>query len=152
MGRPPPTQGLPLLTQTAEYALRALAELARAEDGVALRARDLAERTAVPEAYLSKVLRRLVEHGLLSANKGHGGGFALARPPHRIRFVDVLSALDSLPSPRRCAFGWGTCNAAAPCPLHPAWAELTAAFDAWATATTLADTAPRRASGPHKPR
>ena len=121
--------------------MRALAELAALPREEWLRASDLAERTGVPEAYLAKVLRRLVEHGLLRANKGHGGGFALSRPPRLVRFAEVLAALDSMPSPKRCAFGWGNCNSSRPCPLHPAWARLNAAFDAWANQTTLADVA-----------
>jgi Rrf2 family transcriptional regulator, iron-sulfur cluster assembly transcription factor len=139
---PQPTQGSPLLTHTAEYALRALAELAAQRREPAIRGTDLAARTGVPEAYLGKVLRRLVAHGLLRANKGHGGGFALARAPRRIRFVDVLTALDSMPTPNRCAFGWPRCSASNACPLHPAWSKLNEAFLEWARTTTLADVAP----------
>ncbi len=110
-------------------------------EGEAARASDLAARTGVPEAYLSKVLRRLVERGLLDAQKGHGGGFALARAPRLISFFDVLSALDEMPSPGRCAFGWPRCMDANPCPLHPAWTRLNDAFRSWAGATTLAEVA-----------
>lgn len=128
-----------LLGQTAEYALRALAILAELDPGESMRAADVAEKTGVPAQYLSKVLRRLVARGLLRAQKGHGGGFALARAPRKIRVADVLEALDSAPSPDRCAFGWGPCNAADPCPLHPMWSKLNEAFTTWTSMTTLAD-------------
>jgi Rrf2 family protein len=104
--------------------MRALAELAMVERGTWMRTADLAERTGVPEAYLAKILRRLVACGLLHGQKGHHGGFKLARSAERIRFLDVLRALDALPSPNQCAFGWARCNASKPCPLHPAWSEL----------------------------
>jgi Rrf2 family protein len=130
-----------MMTQTAEYALRALSELATLGSDESLRASDLAGRTGVPEAYLAKVLRRLVEHGVLQAQRGHGGGFALTRPPERVRFVEILRALDSMPSTQHCAFGWGKCNNANPCPLHTAWARLNEALTEWATTTTLADVA-----------
>ncbi len=139
MGAPPRATPLPLISQTAEYAMRALAELATLGENESLRASDLAVRTGVPEAYLAKVLRRLARHGVLQAQKGHGGGFALVRAPQQVRFVEVLRALDSMPSPQRCAFGWGKCNAANPCPLHPAWARLHEIFSDWASAMTLAD-------------
>lgn len=128
-----------LLGQTAEYALRALAILADLEPGESMRAADLAEKTGVPAQYLSKVLRRLVARGVLRAQRGHGGGFSLARAPRNIRVADVLEALDSAPSPDRCAFGWGPCNAADPCPLHPMWSKLNEAFTTWTSTTTLAD-------------
>jgi len=138
---PQPVPGLPMLTSTAEYALRALSELAALRGDEALRSADLSARTGVPEAYLSKVLRRLVEHGVLSARKGHGGGFSLSRPAHRIKFSDVLTALDSMPTSNRCAFGRPRCSSANPCPLHPAWSKLSDAFLQWARTTTLADIA-----------
>ena len=130
-----------LLGHTAEYALRALAILADLTAGETMRAADLAKKTGVPAQYLSKVLRRLVAHGLLRAQKGHGGGFALAKPPKSIRVADVLEALDNAPVADRCAFGWGRCNASDPCPLHPMWSKLSAAFTTWTSTTTLADVA-----------
>ncbi len=130
---------LPLLSTTAEYALRALAELAIAPPAEQIRSVDLAARTGVPEAYLSKVLRKLVSHGLLHGSKGHGGGFSLAKPAGRIRFIDVLEAVDSMPATERCAFGRPRCSTTNPCPLHPAWARLKHGFLEWAQTTTLAE-------------
>jgi Rrf2 family transcriptional regulator, iron-sulfur cluster assembly transcription factor len=128
-----------LLSQTAEYALRAMACLAGLDAGEALRAVEVADRTGIPVPYLSKILRRLVLDGLLVSRKGHGGGFALARAPSAIRFADVISATDAMPSADRCAFGWGSCSDHSPCPLHPAWSVLKARFHDWAEQTTLAD-------------
>ncbi len=128
-----------LLTGTAEYALRALAELATCGTGEMVRTVDLAKRTGVPEAYLAKVLRRLVSHQVLRATKGHGGGFALARAPADIRFVEVLEAVDSMPLANRCAFGRPSCSSSDPCPLHPVWTKLKDSFLEWAKTTTLAD-------------
>lgn len=126
-----------VVNQTAEYALRAMAVLAELPAGEALRASDLAEQAEVPTHYLSKILRRLVVAGLLKSQKGHGGGFVLARPPSRIRFADILEATDSAVDAKRCAFGWGRCNPTNPCPLHPAWTELNANLEHWAKTTTL---------------
>jgi Rrf2 family protein len=140
MSRPSEARRLPLISQTTEYAFRALAELACTPD-VPLRATDLSERTGVPLAYLSKVLRKLVAGRVLTARKGHGGGFVVARRPEKVAFAEVLAALGEAPSRSRCAFGWGRCNATDPCPLHPAWSRLQEAFGDWATSTTLASVA-----------
>jgi Rrf2 family protein len=126
------------LSQTAEYALRAMAELARPH-AEPLRGSDLSSATQVPPHYLSKVLRRLVNAGLLVSQKGHGGGFVLARPAGEIRFADVLAAVDQAPHSGRCAFGWGSCDAQHPCLLHPAWSRLNDALMSWADRTTLAE-------------
>ncbi len=136
----PPRERVAPLSQTAEYALRAMAYLAVPREE-AVRASDLADAIAVPSHYLSKVLRRLVEAGLLESQRGHGGGFALARPAASIRFSEVLAAVDAIPTGNRCAFGWGDCDARNPCPLHPAWSRLNDAMTGWSEGTTLADVA-----------
>ncbi len=129
------------LSQTAEYALRALSQLAAQRPARALTAQELARLTLVPASYLSKILRKLVAAGLLDSQKGHGGGFVLSRPAVTVRLSDVLDAVDEMPSEERCAFGWGDCDAAHPCPLHPAWSRLNNALREWATSTTLQDVA-----------
>ncbi len=125
------------LSQTAEYALRAMALLARAPAGEVLVGPDLAERARIPSPYLSKVMRRLVVAGLVVARRGRGGGFSLARAPGTIRLSEVLEALDVEVSARKCVFGWAACRDDRPCPLHPLWVELSARQRRWAEETTL---------------
>ena len=128
-----------LISQTSEYALRAMAWLASVPPERLVRARDLSEGAEIPLHYLSKILRRLVLADLLLSQKGQGGGFMLARPAGEIRFLDVLAAMDNYLSPGRCAFGWGTCDESNPCMLHESWSELNETLLRWATGNTLAD-------------
>jgi Rrf2 family iron-sulfur cluster assembly transcriptional regulator len=128
-----------LLSQTAEYALRAMAWLALESPRTPVRAKDLAASTGIPLPYLSKILRRLVVADLLESQKGQGGGFSLARPPREITFEAILSAIDAYPDQGRCAFGLGDCSDLNPCPLHASWSRLSDAVHDWASATTLAD-------------
>lgn len=102
-----------------------------------MRASDLAATTHVPPAYVSKVMRKLVVAGLVSGTKGHHGGFKLARPAAQIRFIEVIRAVDPMPTTEPCAFGWGACNSASPCLLHPAFTGLRAQVRKWAEETTL---------------
>lgn len=125
--------------QTTEYALRATAHLATLPDGETVRSEALAEATNVPLAYLSKVLRRLVDAELLHVRKGPGGGYALARPPQEIRFSEILAAIDGPLETGMCAFGFGRCDGRAPCALHGAWSELESSIHQWAERTTLAE-------------
>ena len=127
-----------LMTQTAEYALRAMACLANVGPDRPLRSKELAEAAHIPSHYVSKVMRRLVVASLVSSKRGHGGGFSLARRPDQITFLEVLEATDHFVETRRCAFGMGDCDSADPCPLHPAWVELNTCMGEWARKTTLA--------------
>lgn len=111
-----------------------------------LRAKDLAPTTGIPPAYVSKVLQKLTEAGLLTSQRGHRGGFRLAHAPAQITLASVLGAVGANPKREVCAFGWGACNADKPCPLHPVWVDLSTTVADWAESATLADiggTAPR---------
>ena len=128
-------------SQTAQYALRVMAHIAVNTEKAPYRAKDLSAETGVPTPYLSKILRRLVETGLLDSQKGHGGGYSLARPPADIRFSDILGAIDYEVEPQTCMFGWGPCDVTNPCPLHPFWSDLKDNYNDWAERYTLATVA-----------
>jgi Rrf2 family protein len=127
-----------LLNQTAEYAFRAMAYLASRPDlQVAVPSAELAEAANIPSHYVSKVMRRLVVAGLVTSQRGHGGGFRLAVDPAMITFSAILKATDLDPRNQRCAFGFGQCDVKNPCHLHPAWSRLKESFNSWAESTTL---------------
>ena len=130
-----------IVSQTAEYALRAMVHLALLPREEAATGKAVSEATGIPLPYAAKVLRMLVEAGLLVGRKGHHGGFALSRPAARIKFADVLAAVDEDLFEKRCAFGWGKCNARTPCALHSSVSDLRESVIAWANRTTLADAA-----------
>lgn len=130
----------PFLSQTSEYALRAMVWLVNESPDQSVSAKDLAEGSGVPIHYLSKVLRRLVLADLLFSRKGSGGGFSLARSPSDIPFSDILKAVDAYPDLDRCAFGWGACNSRHPCPLHDSLVGVGDDFRKWADDTNLQDT------------
>lgn len=128
-----------VLPTSGEYALRAAVCLAALPADGWLTARDLALQANVPPAFLAKVLRRLVQNGLLLGQKGHHGGFRLARPAASVRVIDVLVAADIELKTTHCAFGFARCNEAAPCALHDMYKDLQQMCNTWARANTLAD-------------
>lgn len=128
-----------MLSQTSQYAIRIMAGIALSRGASPLTARAISESINCPAHYTSKVLRSLVLAGLLRAGKGHGGGFMLARGADRIRFCDVLEAVQGAPSVKKCIMGWRSCDSKHPCILHHRWSSVSEAFQEWARATTLAD-------------
>ena len=63
-----------IISQTAEYAIRAMSAIATLPRGIKIRATDLGSGTGIPAPYLSKILRRLVLAGLLDSQNGAGAG------------------------------------------------------------------------------
>jgi Rrf2 family nitric oxide-sensitive transcriptional repressor len=84
-----------MLSQTVEYALRAMVVLAKADDS-ARTARAVADIAKVPLDYLFKVMQSLSRAGLVIAQRGKRGGFSLARGPAQITILDVVNAVDPL--------------------------------------------------------
>lgn len=125
--------------RTTRYALRAMAYLAIAGPETTVRAQALAEATGIPLAYLSKVLRSLVQAELLDSKRGHHGGFALKREPAEIRLVEIMSAVGYTLDSNECVFGVRRCNPNNPCPFHPAWSRLKESLVEWAETTYLSE-------------
>jgi Rrf2 family transcriptional regulator, nitric oxide-sensitive transcriptional repressor len=95
-----------MFSQTVEYALRAMVQLA-ADAPEASTTQAIAESTHVPAAYLAKVLQSLRRAGLISSRRGVGGGVRLARPPKKINLLEVINAVEplkrSVEAPKRAA-------------------------------------------------
>ncbi len=113
-----------MLTQTARYALNILGCLA-GRVGTRTPGPEIARETGVPGNYLSKILNQLRKHGIVSAEKGWGGGFEL-RPESLGRPIsDIVSIIEG--SERNgggCLFGLPHCNRDRPCPLHVYWEQI----------------------------
>ena len=89
------------ISQTAEYALRAVVWLASRPD-MNLSTQQIAEVTRVPAGYLSKVLQALARAGLVASQPGRTGGFQLTRPAREISVLDVVNAVDPVQRIRSC--------------------------------------------------
>ncbi|MEM1079310.1 MAG: Rrf2 family transcriptional regulator [Pseudomonadota bacterium] len=74
-------------------ALHTLGHMASAPDRVRTSA-DIAAHAGTNPVVVRRVLGRLREAGLLTSEKGHAGGWRLARNPSEISLADVYLALD----------------------------------------------------------
>lgn len=104
-----------IISQTAEYGLRAAVLLARA--GGALTTPQLAEASKIPAHYLAKVLQDLRRAALVSSQRGVGGGFVLGRPPSEITVLEVVNALDPIERITTCPLKLKA-HGTNLCPLH----------------------------------
>jgi Rrf2 family protein len=104
-----------MISQTAEYALRAIVFLA-SQGGEARTVQQIAAATKVPAGYLSKVMQGLQRAGLVHSQRGLHGGFTLRVAADRLTVYDVVQAVDPIRRIERCPLGLkGHVNL---CPLH----------------------------------
>jgi len=91
------------ITAIEEYGLRCLLALARRGPNEQASITEIAETEGLSVAYTSKLLSILRKKGLVTAVRGRGGGFTIARPLNQISLYDVLVALGGpLIDPHHC--------------------------------------------------
>jgi Rrf2 family protein len=127
-----------VLSQTAEYALRAVLFLA-VRGGAPASVDDIAARLGVPRNYLSKTLHRLAAEGVLASARGRGGGFRLAVDPGRLTLLRIVEPFDRLTGERRCLLGRPECSDRSPCPAHHQWRAVSERVAAFFRERTVAD-------------
>jgi Rrf2 family transcriptional regulator, iron-sulfur cluster assembly transcription factor len=113
-----------MLSQTTEYALRAMLYLSRDRGRTFRPSRSIAEALQAPPRYLSKTLGRLVAAGMLESTRGPGGGVRLARPAERISLADVINVFEEDSRVRSCLLSAECCIEPGPCESHGLWCRL----------------------------
>jgi Rrf2 family protein len=82
------------LSAKAEYAIKAVLDLALHRSGELTPIQDIAARQGIPQRYLEQVLLALKRAGLLASKRGSSGGYDLTRPPEEITVGAVLRAVE----------------------------------------------------------
>jgi Rrf2 family protein len=78
----------------ADYAIRALAELAAAPVGEWLKAEHIAARQEISTRFLLNIFTELRHTGIVRSQRGKEGGYRLGRSPETISLAEILRAID----------------------------------------------------------
>ena len=128
------------MSAKAEYAVRAMAQLASVDEGVLVTTEDLASRKASPRNSWSTFSRNCARTGWFEATRGREGGYELARQAAEINIADVLRCVDGpLASVRD--IGLGDLPSGPTAALSDVWRALRASMRSVLEDTSLADVA-----------
>ena len=105
-----------MISQTAEYALRAVASLV-SDHGRPKTTQQIATATRVPLPYLPKVIQALARAGLVHSRRGLHGGVSLVRDPETLSIIKVIQAVDPMQRITTCPLGLEA-HGTQLCPLH----------------------------------
>jgi Rrf2 family protein len=125
------------VTARVDYAVRAMVQIAAGE-GATSRG-EIAAAQEIPAKFLESILLRLRQGGLLVAQRGTTGGYALARPAEAITIADVVRVVDG---PLAAVRGLPPEDTGYPAPagrLRDVWVALRAAMRQVLETTTIAD-------------
>lgn len=141
------------ISTRTEYGVRVLVTLARHGADGPLSLAGIAKAEKLPHAYLEQLVGDLRRAGLLTATRGHAGGYQLARDPRQIRLDEVVRALEGplLEMPCAGAENLESCDRPQPCSVHEVFQRVHEALDGTLSATTLADAAASAGGPPYPP-
>jgi len=107
------------LGKLTDYGLVLMTCFARTESSSRQRtARDLALESKLPLSTVSKLLKELLQSGLLLSHRGTKGGYMLAKNPDSISVVDVIAAIEGPVALTECSTDVsGLCNLELSCPI-----------------------------------
>ncbi|HEY0971899.1 MAG TPA: Rrf2 family transcriptional regulator [Gemmatimonadales bacterium] len=130
-----------MLSQTAQYALRAVLYLAARDSRDDLvKIDEIADELRMPRNSLSKTLHALGRAGVLASTRGPSGGFRLAVAPDRLTLARVVAPFDTIGQrDRQCILGRSTCSDAKPCTAHDSWKTVSQRVHGFFSDTTVAD-------------
>jgi len=112
-----------MISNAAQYAIRALVFLAFQKNGEFTTAREIARRLEISGTFLAKIMKRLVDAGFVDSYRGPTGGLRLSVGAENISVRDVVVAIDGTGLFTECVLGLPGCGERMPCPMHERWAE-----------------------------
>jgi Rrf2 family protein len=111
------------LTYTAEYAIRAMLHLSSIPLGSVANIATISREWSIPEAFLRKIIAQLSKAGLISSQRGLGGGVQLAKDPAALTLLDIVEAVEGKITLNKCLVSDDACPRAEWCSVHTIWGE-----------------------------
>ena len=133
------------LTRQSSYAIRTLVYCAVNAPELS-RVADIAKAHSISELFLFKLIKPLVENGLLQTVRGRKGGIRLGRPAADITLLDTIKLTEESFAMAECFDGGDdvACPLAGNCDLNGALREALGAFFDVLDSYTIADMADKR--------
>jgi len=82
------------VTAKADYAVRAVVELAGSSQDSPRKVDQLAQAQRIPVSFLENILTQLRSAGIVRSQRGPEGGYWLAHPPEEVNLADVIRAVE----------------------------------------------------------
>jgi Rrf2 family protein len=110
------------LSRKSDYALRAVIYLARLSSDRYGRVSEISEARNIPQAFLAQILPLLANRGVVRSQQGARGGYALARHPSEISFLEVIEAVEGPLRLNKCTGEQHEdCTLIESCEMHSVW-------------------------------
>jgi Rrf2 family protein len=112
-----------VITRATEYAIRTIIYLAQQPPGEIVLKKDICRTQDVTPAFLTKILQPLIKAGIVSSQRGVGGGFLLAKNATEITLLDIFQAEEGPLNLNHCLVEKAVCLRESHCAAHEIWNE-----------------------------
>ncbi|MEU5310716.1 Rrf2 family transcriptional regulator [Streptomyces sp. NPDC021562] len=129
------------ISARADYAVRAVLELAVRQGNGPVTAEEIAGAQGIPHKFLEGILGDLRRAGVVDSRRGGGGGYRLAREASAITVADLIRAVDGPIVSVRGERPTGLAYTGIAEPLLPLWIALRANVRKILEGVTVADIA-----------
>ena len=133
------------ISTRSRYGLRFLIDLSKHGSEGPIDLGSIAERQAIPETYLAKLVVPLRNAGIIRSARGAKGGYELSRSPGEIKVQEVVEVLEGRSSLLECTDHPELCARSADCPTLPIWTGLEKVMREYLEGVTVGDAAAPRA-------
>jgi Rrf2 family protein len=82
------------VTAKADYAVRAIVELAGSSQQSPRKVDDVAKAQSIPVSFLENILTQLRSSGIVRSQRGPEGGYWLAQPADQLNLANVIRAVE----------------------------------------------------------
>ena len=129
-----------LISTKGRYALRILVDMAEHQREGFITLQEVARRQDISEKYLESIVRELVKSGIVTGQRGKGGGYRLCRAPEKISVGEVLRSTEGSLAPVACLTeGAAPCSRTAGCRTLGFWRGLDEVIRRYTDGYTIAD-------------
>lgn len=116
------------ISKLTDYGTVILACLAAQREQRLWTAAEVAERTQLGQATVSKLLKKLQRGGLVVSTRGSRGGYRLALPATDITAAHIVDALEGPFAITECSSEHSTCSIESNCRVGKAWQRVNVAI------------------------
>lgn len=128
------------ISKMTDYAIMVMVQL-HGRYGEVLSAQALAEASRLELPTVSKVLKLLVNTGLVESYRGPAGGYSLLRKASDISVAEIIEAIEGPIAMTECSVEEGLCAQEAKCGLRGNWQRISLAIAQAMRSVSLAEMA-----------
>ena len=128
------------ISTKGRYSLRLMLDLAQHYEDGPLSLKDISERQNISKKYLEQIVPPLTKAGLLISNRGHMGGYRLAKSPSEITVASVVECTEGSLQPVSCMSDTtNECPQQLECLTLPVWQGLYRVMSEYLESISLQD-------------